>query len=687
MKLSKFRIQNYRAINDSGWIEVEDIAAIVGKNESSKTSLLKALWKFNPFKAEPYSLDREWPRGRRKDRSPDQPVSTVVFEFSEDEIAELHEIDDTVSHVTGVEITKSYSGKTTYSFLPHTPVTKAWAKQVVGKIPEAVEGTASKKFKSEFKTAFSDLIGAVGGLSEFDSAQYKQLVEGFKPKINGFCSADEAEAAKDKEVAAKVVAAADLAIKDLASESPGRKAIKMASSWLPKFIYMDDHKAFKGSAHLNQVNERKTNNTLTEEDKTILLIMEMSGLNLEDEVKKGSQPDREQRMLDMSDASSTLTNEIANRWRQKKYEVQFQADGHHFMTFVKDNGAKALVPLDERSKGFQWFFSFDMTFMYETNGSFENAIILLDEPGLHLHADAQRDLLERFKSYAEDNQLIYTTHMPFMIDVRRLDNVWVAEEDPETGSRFHQDWETAGKDARFTLQAAIGMSWSQSLFVGKNNLIVEGVTDFWFLNAMSALLRDAGRAAIDERLVITPAGGATKVAYVGTLLHAQDLNVAVLLDSDKEGEAAHKQLVHQWILEKDHALLLGETLGKTGALALEDLFDEDYYLRQMKDSYKTEIGGKTLTIPQDARAIVERIGAAFETAGIGQFNKGRVAKRILNDLGKKTAADFGGSTLDNFEKVAVVLNQLVAKWEGESQPKPSKKSGKATKGRGPEATA
>ncbi|MBU4186173.1 MAG: ATP-binding protein, partial [Proteobacteria bacterium] len=69
MKMTAFRVENYRCVFDSGWVEIDDIAVIVGKNESGKTSMLKALWKFNPFKEEPYNLDREWPRGKRRERS------------------------------------------------------------------------------------------------------------------------------------------------------------------------------------------------------------------------------------------------------------------------------------------------------------------------------------------------------------------------------------------------------------------------------------------------------------------------------------------------------------------------------------------------------------------------------------------------------------------------------------------
>ena len=286
------------------------------------------------------------------------------------------------------------------------------------------------------------------------------------------------------------------------------------------------------------------------------MILEMAGLDFDQECQRADTENKEQRMLDMNDASLTLTNLLADHWSQREYRIRFEADGHHVIAFVSDEVQPALVPLDERSKGFQWFFSFDTTFLHETKGTFRNAVILLDEPGLHLHAAAQRDLLLRLKEYAEGNQLIYTTHMPFMIDMERLDNILVCIESKDQGTTVSSDFYAADEHARFPLQAALGLSISQSLFVGPYNLVVEGVTDFWLLSTMATILRSENVYTLDERIVVTPAGGATKAAYVATMLLGQQLNVVVLLDSDPEGERVAEGLVKEWIIKDRHVLFL-----------------------------------------------------------------------------------------------------------------------------------
>src|SRR5207249_264500 len=166
-----------------------------------------------------------------------------------------------------------------------------------------------------------------------------------------------------------------------------------------------DYRAFTGSTQLDQVRDRRNRNQMNEEDKTVLTILKLAGLDLEEEVTKGNAPNREQRQYDLDDASATLTKIVSERLRQRRYEVAFRADGQLFYTFVKDERGP-LIKLEERSKGFQWFFSFDLMFMHESKGTFRGCVILLDEPGLHLHPDAQRELLTRLEEYAKENVLL-----------------------------------------------------------------------------------------------------------------------------------------------------------------------------------------------------------------------------------------------------------------------------------------
>ena len=669
MKLTEFKIENYRSVRDSGWVKVDDIAAIVGKNESGKTSLLKALWKFNPYDGSGYNIDREWPRGHRKEKSADKTVATCRFSFSPEERERLERTHETAKDIQSAEIRRTYKGEYFYTFQPTVPARDheiSWVIDLVNGRLATLPSGFSDHFKTQFEKALGEFVEAARGAGA--STYVIDKMAEFKSLLLQFVAPTRPHQQQDQNHLATLHGILDQIVHEV-QNTPLLRVSDFVHELLPTFIYMDDQKAFSGSAQLNEVQHRRTDKKATDADETITLIMVMAGLDLDEEVKKGNAADREQRILDMNDASRTLTSLIADRWSQKKYEVMFQADGQHLIVFVKDTEGSALVPLEERSKGFQWFFSFDMTFMYETNGKFSNAIILLDEPGLHLHAAAQRDLMKRMAAYAKTNQLIYTTHLPFMIDFTRLDNIYVADEKTPGDTKIHQNWATADKDARFTLQAALGLSWSQSLFVGQYNLIVEGVTDFWFLSTVSEMLRQAGKAGLDEQLVITPAGGASKVAYVGTILRGQQLKVCVLLDSDKEGKNAYEQLVHQWLLDAKHVLVIGELLGGMDQATLEDLFDREYYLTKADIAYEKELNGKTLkTMVTPGVAIVPAIEQYLKQNGVAQFNKGRVAKLIMSDLAGKSLIDLGDDTEKKFSRVIGAANAIMLQWRAPAKP-------------------
>jgi predicted ATPase len=411
---------------------------------------------------------------------------------------------------------------------------------------------------------------------------------------------------------------------------------------------MDQYRAFTGSALLDQVLQRRNQNKLTEEDKTLLMIMELSGLDLEDEVTKGNSPDREQRQYDLDDASQSLTNDIEGRWRQRKYEIQFRADGQHFYTMVKDDKpTSGLIPLEERSQGFQWFFSFDLLLMHESQGTFKGCVLLLDEPGLHLHPDAQTDLLNRFEAYAEGNTLIYSTHLPFMLDLREPRRIRIiSERDDETA--FVTDDITLSKpDEKLTLQAALGMKGRQSYLVAQRNLVVEGVDDFMIITELSNILLRSGMDGLPEDIYVTAAGGASEAVYIATFMIGQELEVVALFDSDTSGRTAEAKLTKSWLARYKNAkaatVMLADAVGKPDEqdFAIEDIFPEDFYVKKATEVYDKRLktlGGKKFKLKKGG-LLCDRVERAMEEIGIDNFNKGSVAKRIKIALIKMKSVD------------------------------------------------
>lgn len=565
MILKKFKIENYKSITKTEWIDLEKLTVFVGKNEAGKTTILKALHKLNPHTPEPFVINEDWPRGNRKGRIMKNIVVSAIFETSRN-LIKFEPIPDGINFIK-VIVEKDYN---------------------------------NDLFISSDEEWFTNL----------DNEQKLEF----------------------------------------------SKLIKVE---LPIFIYMSDYRNFKGAGRLNEILSRKQQRTNTVEDKTIMTLLELSGLNLEEEVIKGNQNDREQRKYDLNDASLTLTRELENRWKQKKYEIEFSADGQEFYTFIKDEKKPILVKLEERSKGFQWFFSFDLMFMYESRGTFENCIILLDEPGLHLHPDGQKDLLERLKNYSKDNVLLYSSHLPFMIDLTNPSSLRIVTESTN-GTIITDEFIGTDPESKFVLQAALGMSGSTSYLLSQKNLVVEGVDDYWLLTEISNILKRNSKEGLDNEIFITPSGGSSEVVYISTIMIGQKLDVFSLFDEDDAGRAAKDKLVKNWLLKYNNstskAMTISEILEFKNEFAIEDLLTENFYLEKVKQTYPKIAKEKLKLLGTDL--LVNRVTRALEEFEI-KFNKGSVANLIRRELINAEISYLPQETTDNAEKIFKKINEVL----------------------------
>ena len=275
-----------------------------------------------------------------------------------------------------------------------------------------------------------------------------------------------------------------------------------------------------------------------------------------------------------------------NDWyQQRRHTIDYQADGGYFRIWVADDRRPGVrIELEGRSKGFQWFFSFYLVFLVESDEGHKDAVLLLDEPGLHLHPTAQQGLIDFFDKLAEKNQLIYTTHSPFLIDGEHLHRVRPVTEDKSGHSRINAETWPSDRETIFPLQAAAGYAMVRGLFQHKKNMPVEGMSDYYYLHALGQQSRATKRAALPGDIYITPCGGTKLVGHIASLFLGQEIRPLVLLDGDEAGRARRDALIKE--LYVDHlpaVLMLDEALGQSGSeLEVEDILGEAMVLRRSR---------------------------------------------------------------------------------------------------------
>ncbi len=710
MRLVSFRVQMYRCILDSGWIDVSPLTVLVGKNESGKTALLKALYKLNPSVPEPYCIDREWPRRYRKDRNEGQVVCSARFELGPEEVQELKAFSGQEVIPSIVEVRRDYAGRLEILFPPElfpdrlTPGDAEPLLALLPRVPDVVGSAFGQKARQCLDEArqliaegrFSDLARVQDEHIQalFDrltltpspgtaAPQAGVVVTGGPGDVKGGKrkAAEEDEAAATSEDAfidAGTIgpqsifprekdfiehykdSLRQISEKLTATPSMLEKAREYVLKHMPAFVYMSDYETFSGAAQLDQVKQRRDRGEMTQEDKTLLTIMELAQLDLDEEVEKGDLGDREQRQFDLDDASVVLTQYLSEH-KQRKYQVQLRADGQKFYTFIKDEYDPSLILLEERSRGFQWFFSFDLMFMHASRGTFKNCVVLLDEPGLHLHPDGQKDLLRRLREYSEDNTIVYTSHLPFMIDLERPDRIRVLSETPN-GSIVTDDLMKSQAEAKYVLQSALAVSSSPSYLVTQRNLVVEGVDDYWILTEMSRLMQRSGEVGLPGDLFIVPANGPAEAAYVATFMVDHDLDVVVLFDSDDGGDYHKKELAKKWLNRypstRAQVLSLSECMGTENGFSIEDIFREEFYVRKVREVYMKQLnaaGCEELSLPAGDQ-LATRVEKAMAQFGI-QFDKVAVAKALRASLSKmETLEDLSQETRLAVKRIFTAIN-------------------------------
>ena len=177
-----------------------------------------------------------------------------------------------------------------------------------------------------------------------------------------------------------------------------------------------------------------------------------------------------------------------------------------------------------------------------------------------------------------------------MVDPRHFERVRIVQDlsiEPDSddlpeerqGTQVITEVLDATPDSLFPLQGALGYEITQTLFIGPNCLVVEGPSDMRYIQTVSALLQERGKAGLSSDWTITQVGGSGRISAFVALIGAQkDLKVAVLIDYQTKDQQSIEHLYKMKLLEKKGVFTYAQ-FAKAAEADVEDMFDPEFYLK------------------------------------------------------------------------------------------------------------
>lgn len=686
LTVAKVRVRNFRNIDDTDWIPIDRVTALVGRNESGKSAFLRALHKFNPATPAPYEAQKEFPRDRYtrefKDGK-DWPVCEVQFKPSDEFAAQATAISGAGAGLNIIIATRYYDGSLRLAYDPEVvePVVSPNQISVAVKTFEQAMRRESVTPGSEEATLAADLLGwateAQAKLKPHKNLRDPKGVETLEALHKGLAAKVAPKFAEEIE---KLVATLAEAVEN-AQRPPLRPQLdELVKKSLPVFIYFENYGILDSAIYLpqflaqlkSQPNDSKVRTINAMFSHVTLTAQEISDLGREEvqEASRANVPvtgdmiarDRERkelRAIKLNSASIDITRRFSAWYHQRRHKIRYDVDGPYFRIWISDDRRPDVeIELEERSKGFQWFFSFYLVFLVESQEGHKEAVLLLDEPGLDLHPTAQQELIQFFETLSETNQLIYTTHSPFLIDGEHLQRVRPVVEDESGHSRISTgDTWPSDRETIFPLQAAAGYAMVRGLFQRKKNVLVEGMADYLYLYTLSAACRETGRESLPDEIYITPCGGTKNVGYIASLFMGHQVRPVVILDADDAGRARQNSLLKDlYSGNADSIMMLSEVLGLPEC-EIEDIFGESIILPILSSI----VGASVQLTPTDRLegSLADQIESATKRENIELRDgwKAEVARRIAIEWTLANAQSLPGDVLDRAESLFRAINE------------------------------
>lgn len=521
MKIKKFRIWNYKSIDDSGdCYPAEFVTILAGKNEAGKSSILEALEDFNintniRSKAKPIEKHRQ-----------SESKIEIVFAVTKDDVENILlenniKTDSIISDVTEFTVTKTpprkYSiyGNILSSITDNTEVSEGEAFALYGALDIPVIKDLSESIGNTFPV--------------IQKGEHASNLAVIKPWADAMLANTSKISVEDANIIRPAIERFLALLRGLAANDPPLERFKRSFlNYLPNFILFSSFEdIFPNEIKLTEL----------QNNKWILDLAQMSDLDVS--VITGG--DARIKKSHKTALNLTLNDDFKKYWEQDASKLAIDWDNESLQFWIEENGE--FYEPEIRSQGRRWHLAFYIRVSARARENVRN-VILIDEPGLYLHANAQRDILKSLEESGKDAPIIFSTHSPYLIEADKLERIRLVQKLDGGGTTIENKLHSvADKETLTPILTAIGLELNRGVVATDklNNVVVEGPSDYYYLNAFKRLIPE------HIGLNFISGGSSGNMPKIGTILQGWGCKVVYLYDSDQAYKDAKNHIKKEWL--------------------------------------------------------------------------------------------------------------------------------------------
>lgn len=542
MKLKCVKIQNYKSFKEENTlILLDDINTIVGKNESGKSNLIDAISKIDITGIK----DNTFFKNVNKNSNNDESVKISLL------------------------LAPTLDEKNSYQIEKETNITfhNQYDISIAGGIAEAIN--KNQLFQNERDKINSFIIPNFS--SETERKQYREIVENINNAEN------------------RVFINYNYINNILKILENNEKYIELAKSLqrcilylnelysrFPKFIFIENielQTKYIKEILLDRTKAKTMLNYLLE-----TIGMTLDGLN---EYWKLIKDDDKYNFVDeVNRKIEKVIDKFNEFYKQEKVILKINFENSAINFIVKTNNK--YLDLSERSNGLKWYLNMYIQLLAKTKEYvLENCVLLIDEPGVYLHINAQKEILKLFEEFVnKNNMVIYTTHLPSMIYQDKLYRIRTIIKDENGNSNISNKYYSLPHKMECKTETitpvitAIGMNMGYSFQkndVDTIHIITEGISDYNYLKAY------LNHVKYKKSYNIIPSSGAANIHNLVSILIGWGYKYKILLDQDKEGRAQFKILTKKLVVNFDDIKFVDGTNKENNNInhTIEELFSKE----------------------------------------------------------------------------------------------------------------